>query len=145
MDYHMQFMDFHSLLQKRRLLYVIFEISIPSPKTWTIICNFWNFFPFSEKHGLSYAISTKISSFSKNVDYHMQFIEFLSLFEKMVYHMQFLKFISLLQIRGLSYAVFTTSFLSPNNVDYHMQFMKFLFLLQKYGLLNVISGIFFLH
>src|SRR4051812_32852418 len=110
MDYHMQFMEFHSLLHKRRLLYVISEISILSPKMWTIICTFWNFFPFFEKRGLSYAISTNIFSFSKKMDYHMQFIEFLSLFEKMVHYLQFLKFLSLLQKRRLSYAVSTTFF-----------------------------------
>src|SRR3954469_11468586 len=49
MDYHMQFVEYLSLLEK----------------TWNIICNFWNFFPFS-----------------KNVDYHMQFLEFLSFFQK---------------------------------------------------------------
>src|SRR3954468_11674452 len=55
MDYHMQYLEFHSLLEKHGLSYVIYGISIPSPKTWTIICNFGNFFPFS-----------------KNMDYHMQ-------------------------------------------------------------------------
>src|SRR4051812_33725049 len=46
-DYHMQFMEFISL-QKHRLLYEICEISFPSLKTWTIICNFWNYFPLSK-------------------------------------------------------------------------------------------------
>src|SRR4051812_48240635 len=56
MDYHMQFLKFPSLLQKRELSYAISEflsllqkhglsyafygISYPSPKAWTIICNF---------------------------------------------------------------------------------------------------------
>src|SRR4051812_12841836 len=57
MDYHMQFLEFISLLQKRGLSYAISEISFPSPKTWSIICNFWNFFPFS-----------------KNVDYPLEFL-----------------------------------------------------------------------
>src|SRR3954468_10736467 len=62
----MQFLKFLSLLQKRGLSYIISEISFPSPKTWTIICNFWNFFPFS-----------------KNVDnHHMQFWETLFLLQK---------------------------------------------------------------
>src|SRR4051812_2863556 len=55
MAYNMQFMKFFSLLQKcglsyalsrifslpqkRGLLYAISEISFPSPKTWTNICN----------------------------------------------------------------------------------------------------------
>src|SRR4051812_1262758 len=74
-DYHMQFLKFHFLFQKRGLSYAITRISFlspkmwniicnfinsfSSPKTWTIICNFWKFFPFS-----------------KNVVYHMQFMEF---------------------------------------------------------------------
>jgi len=74
-------------------------------KTWTIILNSLNFFPFF-----------------KYVDYHMQFLIFLySLTKKRTiicnlwnffpcsknvsYHMQFLKFISLLQKCGLSYAI----------------------------------------
>src|SRR3954471_2175663 len=86
-------------------------------KTWTIICNLWN-----------------ISPFSKNVDYHMQFLKFHFLFQK----------------RGLSYAITGISFLSPKmwtiicnfinfvlfskNLDYHMQFMGILSLLQKRGI-----------
>src|SRR3954470_4946044 len=98
----MQFLYFLSFLQK----------------TWTIICDFWNFFLFS-----------------KNVDYHMQFLKFLSLFKKC----------------GLSYAIyeiffsspkictikcnFYNFFLFPKNVDYCMQFLKFLSLPQKHGLI----------
>src|SRR3954464_14133874 len=93
---------------------------------WTIMCNFWNFFPFSE-----------------NVDYHMQFLEFLSLLHKC----------------GLSYAISKISFSSPKtwtiiikfynlflfskNVDYHMKFLEFLSLRQKRGLSYAISGISF--
>src|SRR3954471_13553784 len=62
MDYHMQFLEFLSLLQIHGLSYAIYGISIPSPKMWTIICNLWNFFLFL-----------------KNVDYHMLFLKFLSL------------------------------------------------------------------
>src|SRR3954469_24640082 len=73
MDYHMQFIEFLSLLYKRELLsYAISEISFSFPKTWTIICNLWNFFPFY-----------------KNVDYLMQFQKYLSRLSK----------------RGLSYAI----------------------------------------
>src|SRR3954469_15128457 len=61
----MQFMEFLSLLQIRGLSYAISEISFSSPKTWTIICDFWSFFPFF-----------------KNVDYHMQFLKFLSFLQK---------------------------------------------------------------
>src|SRR4051812_42348451 len=60
LDYHKQFMEFLSLLQKHGLSYAISKISFPSKKTWIIICNFLNFFPFS-----------------KNVDYYMYFLEFL--------------------------------------------------------------------
>src|SRR3954470_20912444 len=82
-DYHMQFlkfMEFLSLFQKRGLSYAIYGISIPSPKTWSVICNFQNFF-----------------AFSKNVDYHMQFLEFLSLIKKVDFYKQFLEFLSLRQ------------------------------------------------
>src|SRR4051812_43524475 len=65
MDYHMHFTKFLSLHPKCLLSYAMFGISLSSPKTWTIICNFWNFFLFS-----------------KNMEYHMQFQEFLSLFQK---------------------------------------------------------------
>src|SRR3954467_11050445 len=87
MDYPMQILDFISLLHKHGLSYIIYEISFPSPKTWTILRNFGNSFTFSKKHRLSYAIygisfpSQKtwtiicnIWNFfplSKNMDYHM--------------------------------------------------------------------------
>src|SRR3954463_6476348 len=106
---HMQFLEVFSHLQKRGLLYTISKITFSSPKMLTIICNFCNFFPFSE-----------------NVDYHMQFMKFLSLLQKrglsyailgkfflfsknVDYIMQFMKFVSLLQKRGLSYAISGTS------------------------------------
>src|SRR3954471_16232532 len=95
-DYHMQFLEFLSLLQTRGLSYGISGISFPSLKSWTIICKFWNFFPFS-----------------KNMDYHMQFLKFLFLLHYVEYHMQFLEFLSHLQNRGLSYAIFGISFPSP--------------------------------
>src|SRR3954466_14833958 len=87
-DYHMQFFEILSLLQKRGLSYAISRISFPSPETWTIICNFWNFFPFS-----------------KNVDYHIQFMKFLSFLQKRGLSMHVLEFLSLLQKSGLSYAI----------------------------------------
>src|SRR3954465_5665079 len=64
-DYHMRFLEFLSLIQKREINYAISEISFSSPKTWVIICDFWNFFPFF-----------------KYVNYHMQFLKFLSLLQK---------------------------------------------------------------
>src|SRR4051812_38287744 len=105
MDYHMQFLDFLSLPQKRGID-AITGISLSPPKTWTILSNYWNFFPFSE-----------------NVDYHMQFVEFLTLLKKhdisnaiyefsllsqinMDNHMPFLEFISLIQNHGLPYAIY---------------------------------------
>src|SRR3954466_8395583 len=153
-DYLKQFLNFLSLLQKHGLSYAIFGISFPSQKTWTIICNFWNFFP---KTWTMICNLWNFFPFSKNTDYHKQFRKFLSLFQK----------------RGLPYAVFLISFRSQKtwtiicnffnffpktwtticnfwnfypfskNVDYHKQFLKFLSLLQKRGLLYAIFGISF--
>src|SRR3954469_24160864 len=106
----MQFLEILSLLQKRGISSTIVGISFLSPKTRTIICNFYIFFLFF-----------------KNMDYHMQFLEFPSLlkkcglsysisrifFKNMDYHMQFLYFLSLFQKRGQSYAFFEISFPSP--------------------------------
>src|SRR3954465_5774663 len=93
MESHMQYIKSLSLLQNCGLSYAISRISFYSPKTWTIICNFWNFFPFS-----------------KNVEYHMQFITFLSLLEKYGLSYAILEFLSDLQKRGLSYAISGISF-----------------------------------
>src|SRR3954470_18801488 len=122
MDYHMQFLEFLSFLQKRGLSYAISKISFLSPKTWTFICNFWNFFPFS-----------------KNVDYYMHFLEFLS--KNVDYDKQSMEFLSLLQKHGLSYGISKIAFPSPKtwtircnfwnffsfskNVDYPLEFMEF--------------------
>src|SRR3954470_14680186 len=54
--YHMQCLEFLCLLQKHGLSYAIFGISFSSRKTWNIICNFKNFYPFFQIHGLSYVI-----------------------------------------------------------------------------------------
>src|SRR3954464_7268273 len=94
MDYHMQFLKFLSLLQKRGLLDAIFGISFPSQKMWTIICNFWNFF---RKTWNMISNLWNFFLFSKNMDYHKQS----------------LKFLSLLQKRGVSYAISEISFPSP--------------------------------
>src|SRR3954470_10543389 len=96
------------------------RIHFPSPKTWTFVCNLGNFYPFS-----------------KCVNYHMQFLDFLFFSKNMDYHMQFCKFLSLLQKHGLSYAISRIYIPSPNtwtiisifwnyfpfsiNMDYHMQ------------------------
>src|SRR4051812_31921568 len=140
MAYDKQFMEFLSLLQKHGLSYAISKISFPSPKTWTIICNFWNSFPFS-----------------KNVDYHMQFLEFISLLKKrgLLYAFFGISFPSpkmwtiicnlwnfipktWTMIRNLwNFIPFS------KNMDYHKQFRKFLSFLQKRGLLYAIFGISF--
>src|SRR3954468_23818621 len=98
MVYHTQFLEFLTLLQKRGLSYVIYGISFHTPKMWTIICMFWIFFLFT-----------------KNKDYYMQFLEYISLLLKygllcaiskhVGYHMKFLEFLSLLQKHGLSYTI----------------------------------------
>src|SRR3954469_19686058 len=151
-DYDKQFMEFLSLIQKHGLSYAIPKISFLSPKTWTIICNFWNFFPFS-----------------KNMDYYMHFLELLS--KNVDYDKQFMEFLSLLKKNGLSYAISKISSPSPKtytilwnlwnffpktwtmisnlwnlfpfskNVYYHKKFLKFLSFLQKRGLLYGIFGI----
>src|SRR4051812_48197849 len=77
------------------------RIHFPTPKTWTILWNLWNFFLFS-----------------KNMDYHIQFLEFLYLFKK----------------HGLSYAIFRSYYPFSKNLDYHIQFLQFLSLLHKRGL-----------
>src|SRR3954470_8817045 len=63
--YHMKFLEFLFHFQKHGLSYAVNGISILSLKTWSIICNFLNFF-----------------TFSKNVDYHMEFMKFLFLLQK---------------------------------------------------------------
>src|SRR3954469_5534192 len=86
MDYHMVFLEFHSLF--KNVSCAIYKISFSSQKTWTIICNFCNFFLFS-----------------KNVDYHMQFMKFLSLLKKCGLSYAISGILSLLKKRGLSYAI----------------------------------------
>src|SRR3954471_22995050 len=92
-----------------------------------MICNFWNFFPFS-----------------KNVDYHKQFLKFLSLLPKRgLYLMQFLEFLSLFKKTWTIISIFFNLFHFSKNVEYHIQFMEFLSLLQKRGLSYSIYGISF--
>src|SRR3954466_13960250 len=61
----MQFMKILSLLQKHGILYGIFGISFSSLITWIIICNFRNFFLFSQ-----------------NLVHRRRFMKFLSLLKK---------------------------------------------------------------
>src|SRR3954465_2067399 len=96
MDYHMQFFNFMSLLQTRGLSNEICGISFLSLKTWTIICNFCNFFPLS-----------------KNVDYHKQFLELLSLRQKCGLLYEISGISSILQKHGIFYAIFEISFTFP--------------------------------
>src|SRR4051812_10344721 len=84
-----------SLLQKHGLSYAISKICFPSPKTWTIIYNIWNFFLFS-----------------KNMDNHMQFLKYLSLLQKRGLSYAIYGIFSLLKKGGLSYAIPEISFLS---------------------------------
>src|SRR3954462_8272736 len=74
------------------------RIPFSYPKTYTILWNLWNFFHFS-----------------KNMDYDIQFLDFLSLFKK----------------HGLSYAIFRSYYPFSKNLDYHIQLLEFLSLLQK--------------
>src|SRR4051812_6198481 len=90
----MQYMEFLSVLKKHGLSYAIYEISFSSRKTWTILCNFWNFFLYP-----------------KNVDYHMQFMKFISPSQKQRLSFALSGFSS--TIRGLSYAISGISFSSP--------------------------------
>src|SRR3954465_1407063 len=98
MDYYMLSLEFLSLFKKDGLSYAISKVSIISSKTWTIVCNFWNFFPFSINMDYhmqvlrnpfpsqkTWTIICNIwyfFSYPKNKDYHMQFLKFLSLLHK---------------------------------------------------------------
>jgi len=152
MVYHMQFLDFLTLLQKRGLSYVISGISFPTPKMWTIICMLWIFFLFT-----------------KNEYYYMQFLEYISLLLKydllcaiskhVGYHMKFMEYLSLLQKCGISYTIYGISIPPPKtwsvicNLWKFFPFSKkrglsyaiseFLSLLKKHGLSNAISEISF--
>src|SRR3954470_3048053 len=123
-DYHKQFLKFLSFLQKRGLLYAIFVISFPSQKTWTIICIFWNFFP---KTWTMISNLWNFFPFSRNMDYNMQF----------------LKFLSLLQKRGLLYAIFGISFPSQKTWTILWNLWNFFPLIQKCGLSYAFSDISF--
>src|SRR3954469_9454446 len=93
MDYYMKFLKFLSLLHKHGLSYAVSGISFSFTKTWTIICNFYNFFLFP-----------------KNVDYHMQFMKFFSLIQKCGLLYAISRIFFLPQKRGLLYAISEISF-----------------------------------
>src|SRR4051812_15342425 len=104
MDYHMQFLKFLYILPKHGLSYAIFEISSSYPKTWTIICNFWNIFPFS-----------------KNMDYYIQFLEFHFILQK--HGLLYVIFgISFSSPKTLTIVCNHWNFFTVSKVDYHMQF-----------------------
>src|SRR3954470_24473299 len=112
-------MDFISLLQKLGLSYLICGIYFSS-KTWTIICNFKKFYPFFKKHGLLYEILGISFSFQKTWTIICNFKIFYYFFINMDYSMQFLEFLSLLHKHGLSYGSFKNSFPISKNMEYHM-------------------------
>src|SRR4051812_38035118 len=70
------FWNYFPLTKKHGQSYEISGISFSSPKTETIICNFFNFFPSPKLLSNIYNF-TYFFYFSKNVDYHMQFLDFL--------------------------------------------------------------------
>src|SRR3954470_18359316 len=112
-------MDFISLLQKLGLSYLICGIYFSS-KTCTIICNFKKFYPFFKKHGILYVIFGISFSSQKTWTIICNLKFFYYFFKNMDYSMQFLEFLSLLHKHGLSYASFKKSFLISKDVDYHM-------------------------
>src|SRR3954464_10279591 len=145
-------MEFLSLLQKYGLSdafygisfsspkiwtsYAISIISIPSQKTWTIICNFGNFFPFSINVNYHMQVSRIPFSYPKTYTILWNLWNFFLFSKNMDYHIQFLDFLSLFKKHGLSYAIFGISFSSPKtwsiicnfrniypfskNMDYHI-------------------------
>src|SRR3954466_870999 len=92
----------------------------------TMICNLWNFFPFS-----------------KNVDYHKQFLKFLSLLTKCRLSYAIFGISSPSQKTWTIKCNFLNFFPFSKNVYYHMKFLEFLSLLIKCGLLYAISRILF--
>src|SRR3954462_5270815 len=94
------------LLQKYGLLYAISIISIPSQKTWTIICNFGNFFPFSINVNYNMQVSRIPFSYPKSYTILCNLWNFFLLLKNMDYHIQFLDFLSLFKKHRLSYAIF---------------------------------------
>src|SRR3954466_9470840 len=103
--YHMKFMEFLSLLQKRGLSYAISGISFSSPKTETVICNFLNFFSLLPYYCLIYAISHISLTFQKMWTITCNFWIFFHFAKNVDYYMQFLEYITLILNHGLLYAI----------------------------------------
>src|SRR3954467_7794435 len=135
-DYHKNFLKFLSFPQKHGLLYAIFGISFPSQKMWTIICIFWIVFP---KTWTMISNLWNLLTFSKNMDYHMQFLKLLSLLQKRGLSDAIFGISFHLQKRGLSFGTYGISFPISKNVDYHMHFLELLSLPHKHGLSYAIS------
>src|SRR3954463_11783875 len=111
MDYHMQFLKFLFLPKKRGLSYAIFGISFPSQKTWTIICNFWN---FVQKTWTMICNLWNFFPFSKNMDYHKQSLKCLSLLQNEDYILcNFWNFLPFSKKHGLSYPFTLIYLISP--------------------------------
>src|SRR3954469_69752 len=89
---------------------------------------FVKFLSLLHKSGLLYAVFNNSFSFAKNEDCLMQFMEFLfsPITKSMDYHMQFLEFLSFLQKCGLSYGNFRNFYPFYKNVFYPMQLKEFL-------------------
>src|SRR3954469_3280153 len=113
-------LEFLTLLQIPGLSYGIYGISFPSPKMWTIICIFLNFFPFPIY-----------------MDYHMQFLEFLSLLPKRGLSYSISEISSPSPKTWFIICNFFNFLPFSKNVDYYkhfLEFMEFISLLQKRGL-----------
>src|SRR3954469_9606245 len=87
---------------------------------WTIICNFWNLFPFSHYVDYHYQILEFLSllpkrglSFSKSWTIILNFKNFCPFSKNMDYHIHVLEFLSFLEKCGLSFASIGISFPSP--------------------------------
>src|SRR3954470_20945222 len=121
MDYHMHVLEFLSFLKKCGLSFASIGISFPYPKTWTIICNFRNFFPLSKTWTI---IGNFLISFPSPKTWTIicNFWKFFPFFKNVDYHMKFLEFLSLLQKHGLSYAIFGISFPSQKMWTIHAIF-----------------------
>src|SRR3954468_23282002 len=93
----MQFLEFNSFLQKCELTYAFSANFFPSPNT-CISYTIYGIFSLLKKRGLSYAISRFSFYSTKNVVYHINIGNYLPLSKNVDYHLQFLEFLSLFQI-----------------------------------------------
>jgi len=120
----MQFLEFMSPLQKRGLSYAIFGIYFLSPKMWTNICIFSEFFPFSKHVYIIYNLWNFFPSL-KTWTIICNFKIFVLFYKKRGLSYKYLKLIPRLQKRGLSFAISRISFSFSNNMDSRMQFLEF--------------------